>query len=58
MKIHVYEVVDKLKDLDRLISMLNTNLTNVIELDSDDAQELTNYLEEYRDTILSREVTF
>ena len=58
MKLYVYEAVDKLKDLDRLISMLNTNLTNVIELDSDDAQELTNYLEQYRDMILSREVTF
>ena len=58
MKIYVYEVVDKLKGIDTLISLLNNNTTNTVELDSDNALELTNYLEEYRDMILNREVIF
>ena len=41
-----------------LYSLLNNNTTNTVELDSDNALELTNYLEEYRDMIFNHKVIF
>lgn len=56
MKIHVCEVVDKIKDLDRIINGLRSDFDNCA--DAFDDEEAAKYLEEYRDMILSREVNF
>ena len=58
MKLRVYEVVDKIRDIDRLTASINEKMTDTIELDPEDANELISILEEYRDMILSREVNF
>ena len=58
MKLRVYEVVDKIRDIDRLTANINEKMTDTIELDPEDANELISILEEYRDMILSREVNF
>lgn len=58
MKLRVYEVVDKIRDIDRLTANINEKITGTVELDPEDANELISILEEYRDMILSREVNF
>lgn len=58
MKLRVYEVVDKIRDIDRLTANINEKMTDTVELDPEDANELISILEEYRDMILSREVNF
>ena len=54
MKTTMIELVNKLKDINRLISKLGNH-----EYDSQcDLDDAVGYLEEYRDLILSREVNF
>ena len=58
MKLRVYEVVDKIRDIDRLTASINEKMTDTVELNTEDANELISILEDYRDMILSREVNF
>ena len=54
MKTTIVELVNKLKDINSLISKLENH-----EYDSRcDIDDVVEYLEEYRDLILSREVNF
>ena len=54
MKTTIVELVNKLKDINSLISKLENH-----EYDSQcDIDDVVEYLEEYRDLILSREVNF
>lgn len=55
MEMHVHELVDTIKDLDRLIALLGS-IEDVEELNVDDVLEASDYLEEYKKLILNRKV--
>ena len=55
MEKRINELVDTIKDLDRLIKLLGS-CENVEELNTDDVFEASEYLEEYKNFILNRKV--
>ena len=57
MEKRISELVDTIKDLNRLISILSPcSSAGVTELSTDDAFEASAYLEEYKNFILNRKV--
>ena len=57
MEKSICELVDTIKDLNRLISILSPcSSTDVTELSTEDALEASDYLEEYKNFILNRKV--
>ena len=57
MEKSISELVDAIKDLNRLISILSPcSSAGVTELSTDDALEASEYLEEYKNFILNRKV--
>ena len=55
MEKRISELVDTVKDLDRLIKLLGS-CEDVAEFSIDDAFEASEYLEEYKNFILNRKV--
>lgn len=55
MEKRISELVNTIKDLDRLIKLLGS-CEDVEELNTDDAFEASAYLEEYKNFILNRKV--
>ena len=55
MEKHISELVDTVKDLNRLISLFGS-CEGVEELSTDDVFEVSEYLEEYKNFILNRKV--
>ena len=57
MEKRISELVDTVKDLNRLISILSPcSSGDVTELSTEDALEASDYLEEYKNFILNRKV--
>ena len=57
MEKSISELVDTVKDLNRLISILSPcSSVDVTELSTEDALEASDYLEEYKNFILNRKV--
>lgn len=57
MEKSISELVDTVKDLNRLISILSPcSSGDVTELSTEDALEASEYLEEYKNFILNRKV--
>ncbi len=57
MEKSISELVDTVKDLNRLISILSPcSSGDVTELSTEDALEASDYLEEYKNFILNRKV--
>ena len=57
MEKSISELVDTVKDLNRLISILSPcSSGDVTELTTEDALEASDYLEEYKNFILNRKV--